>query len=74
MSRNRAERRHNTRKKAARRHRLATDWGMCGCKVTPSGEATNCLRCITENHSRWALSYLSSAIRKKDDAWWAAQV
>ena len=72
MSRTRAERRHNTRVKAARRNRLSSDyWGICGGKVTKSGEACTCTLCEA---GRWINdSYLQSFLTKVDESWWLAQ-
>ena len=49
MSRTRAERRHNTRKKAARLQKLADAFCICDGNVTPGGERTSCPRCYLEN-------------------------
>ena len=69
MSRTRAERRHNTRKKCKARKNS----GMCSAAYTPSGEACNCSRCETEKKYIWNQRDHFIRLKKEDDAWWASQ-
>ena len=78
MARTRAERRANTAKKCAARKKAATQntegfAQMCSGKVTPSGEACSCSLCETEKNSIWNQTDYFIRLKKKDDAWWAAQ-
>lgn len=58
MSRTRAERRANTHKKTSKRKAMAIRGeadvfpahGYCGGKITLSGEARSCPRCMSEAH------------------------
>ena len=53
MSRNRAIRRANTARAAARRRRLVDNNLICGNTVTPNGESCSCGLCITgRNYDR----------------------
>ena len=48
MSRNRAERRHNTHKKTAARKAIKAEGTLyCGLKISRNGEACSCSLCIT---------------------------
>ena len=71
MSRTRAERRHLTRVKADRRRALVDTDCVCGGKVAPNGEATNCPMCLTAKF--WDTDYFLREVRARDKAWWLAQ-
>ena len=66
MSRTRAERRHNTSVKAARRFNQVAKEYRCGATVSKNGEACACSLCTHEKYYSWCTPSLSEI---KDKAW-----
>ena len=70
MARTRAERRHNTHVKTTARKAC----GCCSAKVTPSGEASTCSRCVTDKGYSFNDPAYLLGLRKKDEAWWLSHM